>query len=164
MPRNKLREQEVPNHIGEVSYDLEVPTASEVVFRHTWCIKKYNRIISKYEVLDSPPIKCAINGLTSFWNLSIRFWRAANGKRVKNPIVLCLNLTSCETEEAGQAKVRFQFGIWDATIKHWECCPVSRVALNLETRKELLSVGHHDLKIRKDHFDQGELFKTRISS
>lgn len=154
MPKKTKTTDLVPN-IGEVSYELDVPTASDVVFKHTWAIKKYKKTLSQYEVLDSPPIKCAVNGSTTFWNLSIRFWKAANGKRVKNPIVLCLNLTSCEIEEPKQARMRFQFGVWDAAIKHWECCPVSRVVLNLETKQELLSVGYRDLSVRKDHIDAG---------
>lgn len=70
-------------------------------------------------------------------------------------------MVKCVTEEPGQAKIRFQFGVWDAVIKHWECCPMSRVALNLQTTEDLLSVGHRDLSILKRHIDTSRyLFKN----
>lgn len=166
MPKSKLKPEVVLSTVGTITNDIEVPTASEIVFKHTWCIKKYNRSISKQEKFDSPPIRCSVNNLLTLWNLSVRFWKGANGKRIKNPIVLCLNLTSCTTDEPGQVKIRFQLGVWDAKIKHWECCPVSRIALNLDNSQELLSVGYRDLSIRKDHVDSGELdyFKIRHNS
>lgn len=71
-----------------------------------------------------------------------------------NPLVVCLNLTGCETEETGQARVRFQFGVWDATIRHWECCPISSVVLNLQNAHELISVGYKSLSILERHIEQ----------
>lgn len=79
----------------------------------------------------------------------------SNGKKVTNPVVVCLNLTGCETEETGQARVRFQFGVWDASIRHWECCPISNVVLNLENNHDLLSVGYRSLSILDRHVDSG---------
>jgi hypothetical protein len=76
-----------------------------------------------------------------------------NGKKITNPLVVCLNLTGCETEETGQARIRFQFGVWDASIKHWECCPISSVVLNLQNTQELLSVGYKSLGILDRHLD-----------
>lgn len=79
-----------------------------------------------------------------------------NGKKVTNPVVVCLNLTGCETEETGQARVRFQFGVWDASIRHWECCSISNVVLNLENNHDLLSVGYRSLSILDRHVDGGK--------
>lgn len=149
----KTKNEELALAFDTLTSDLEVPNASDVVFRHTWCIKKYNKAIRRKETLDSPLFDCSVNGFHTQWNTSIRFWKSANGKRIKNPIVICLNLVKCETEESNQAKIRYQFGVWDAAIKHWECCPMSRVALNLETTVDLLSVGHRDLSILKRHID-----------
>lgn len=72
-------------------------------------------------------------------------------------------MVKCMTEEPGQAKIRFQFGVWDAVIKHWECCPMSRVALNLQTSEDLLSVGHRDLSILKRHIDTSRYFYLVIT-
>lgn len=72
-------------------------------------------------------------------------------------MVLCLNLTGCEIEKAGQVRVRFQFGTWNADIKHWECCPISNIALNLENSHQLLSLGYETLKISDRHFNAGKI-------
>lgn len=95
-----------------------------------------------------------------FWQILIEYFLISgpNGKKVTNPVVVCLNLTGCETEETGQARVRFQFGVWDASIKHWECCALSNVVLNLENTKDLLSVGYKSLGILDRHIDQGKYY------
>lgn len=85
-----------------------------------------------------------------------------NHKKVTNPLVVCLNLTGCDTEETGQARVRFQFGIWDANIRHWECCPISSVIVNLDNTSDLISVGYKSLNIFDRHLDSGKQFFTYI--
>lgn len=79
--------------------------------------------------------------------------KVPTAKKVTNPLVVCLNLTGCETEETGQARVRFQFGVWDAHIRHWECCPINSVVLNLQNTRDLLSVGYKSLGILERHID-----------
>lgn len=97
-------------------------------------------------------INLARNWCVDGWNFVV----GPNGKKVLNPVVICLNLTGCETEETGQARVRFQFGVWDASIRHWECCPISNVVLNLDNNHDLLSVGYTSLKILNRHIDSGK--------
>ncbi|XP_044252477.1 speckle-type POZ protein-like B isoform X1 [Tribolium madens] len=142
--------------VGTVSEEIEVPVASEVVFRKIWKIKRFHKTIAKRDLVDSPVFRCSVNGMATFWNISVRFWKGPNGKKVTNPLVVCLNLTGCETEETGQARVRFQFGVWDASIKHWECCPISSVVLNLQNSKDLLSVGYKSLGILDRHLDSSK--------
>lgn len=151
----KNKEDEDPT-VGSVSVDLEVPTASDIVFRETWQIRKFHRTIAKRDFADSPVFRCSVNGLTTYWNVSIRFWKGPNGKKVTNPVVICLNLNGCETEEMGQARVRFQFGVWDASIRHWECCPISDVVFNLNNTQELLSVGYKSLGILDRHINNAK--------
>ncbi|XP_060523162.1 protein roadkill-like isoform X3 [Cylas formicarius] len=139
--------------VGSIHEELEVPVASELVFRKIWKIKKFHKTISKRDLLDSPVFRCSVNSVSTFWNISVRFWKGSNGKKVTNPLVVCLNLTGCETEETGQARIRFQFGVWDAQIKHWECCPISSVVLNLQNTHDLLSVGYKSLGILDRHID-----------
>ncbi|XP_044758880.1 speckle-type POZ protein B-like isoform X2 [Coccinella septempunctata] len=148
--------------IGSIHEELEVPVSSEVVFRKIWTIRKFTKSISKRDFVDSPEFRCSVNGVGTFWNISIRFWKGPNGKKVTNPVVVCLNLTGCETEETGQARVRFQFGVWDASIKHWECCAISNVVLNLENKKNLLSVGYKSLGILDRHMDQSKDVKIMV--
>ncbi|XP_050297811.1 speckle-type POZ protein-like B isoform X2 [Anthonomus grandis grandis] len=148
--------------VGSIHEELEVPVASELVFRKIWKIKRFLHTIKKRDLLDSPEFRCSVNGVTTFWNIAVRFWKGANGKKVTNPLVICLNLTGCETEETGQARVRFQFGIWDANIKHWECCPISSVVLNLQNTKELLSVGYKSLGIMDRHIDADKDVKIMV--
>ncbi|XP_008197444.1 speckle-type POZ protein-like B isoform X1 [Tribolium castaneum] len=142
--------------VGTVSEEIEVPVASEVVFRKIWKIKRFHKTIAKRDLVDSPVFRCSVNGMATFWNISVRFWKGPNGKKITNPLVVCLNLTGCETEETGQARVRFQFGVWDASIKHWECCPISSVVLNLQNTKDLLSVGYKSLGILDRHLDSSK--------
>ncbi|KAF7273340.1 uncharacterized protein LOC143191193 isoform X2 [Rhynchophorus ferrugineus] len=148
--------------VGSIHEELEVPVASELVFRKIWKIKQFLHTIKKRDLLDSPTFRCSVNGVTTFWNIAVRFWKGANGKKVTNPLVVCLNLTGCETEETGQARVRFQFGVWDANIKHWECCPISSVVLNLQNTKELLSVGYKSLGILDRHIDTNKDIKIMV--
>lgn len=157
-PKNKPKSNQnskeaLDVEVGSIHEELEVPVASELVFRKIWNIKRFLHTIKKRDLLDSPQFRCSVNGVTTFWNISVRFWKGANGKKVTNPLVICLNLTGCDTEETGQARIRFQFGVYDAHIKHWECCPISSVVLNLQNTKELLSVGYKSLSIMGRHID-----------
>lgn len=61
--------------IGTVSEDLEVPVASEVVFRKVWRIRNFRKIVSKRDFLDSPEFRCSVNGMSTYWNVSVRFWK-----------------------------------------------------------------------------------------
>ncbi|XP_018563976.1 uncharacterized protein LOC108905536 isoform X1 [Anoplophora glabripennis] len=156
-PKNgKGKEVEEQLDVGTIHEEVEVPVASEVVFRKIWTIRKFHKTISKRDSLDSPVFRCSVNGMSTFWNIAVRFWKGSNGKKVTNPLVVCLNLTGCETEETGQARVRFQFGIWDASIRHWECCPISSVVLNLQNNRDLLSVGYKSLGIMDRHIDSSK--------
>lgn len=152
-PKKPKPQDYVEVHVGTVSEDLEVPVASEVVFRKVWRIRNFKKIVTKCDLLDSPEFRCSVNGMSTYWNVSVRFWKGSNGKKIANPLVLCLNLTGCETEETGQARVRYQFGIWDASIRYWEYCDISNVILNLENTHELLSIGYKTLGVHDRHFD-----------
>ncbi|CAH0564712.1 unnamed protein product [Brassicogethes aeneus] len=158
-PKKELPEDA---EVGSVHEELEIPVASEVIFKKIWTIKQFNKTISKRDLLDSPNFRCSVNGMSTFWNMAVRFWKGPNGKKVTNPLVVCLNLTGCETEETGQARVRFQFGIWDASIRHWECCDISSVVLNLENRQELLSVGYKSLGILDRHIDSNKNVRIKV--
>ncbi|XP_025837051.1 TD and POZ domain-containing protein 5 isoform X2 [Agrilus planipennis] len=139
--------------VGSVSEDLEVPVASEIVFRKIWRIRKFKKAVSKLDFVDSPAFTCSVNGTITQWNVSVRFWKGSNGKKVTNPVVLCLNLTGVHTSETGQARIRYQFGVWDANIRHWECSSISSTVLNLESRQDLLSIGYKSLGIHDRHSD-----------
>ncbi|GJQ73573.1 hypothetical protein Trydic_g13919 [Trypoxylus dichotomus] len=137
--------------VGSIHEELEAPVTSEIVFRKIWTIRKFRKTISRRELVDSPDFRCSVNGVTTYWNMSIRFWKGPNGKKITNPLVLCLNFTGSETDKLGQARVRFQFGTWNADIKHWECCPISNVVINLENKHDLHSIGFETLKISDRH-------------
>lgn len=163
-----------PTGEGNVSCELQVPTVSDVVFKYTWKIRKYNRTLAKNDsTLDSPIFECSINGITTKWVIGIRCWRGPNGKRITNPVAVCVSLVSCSvgansgfnTTERGsmesipgtpgeQARLRFQLGVFDADIRHWELCPVSRVALHLANTTKMLSVGYKDMRIEDRHMDK----------
>ena len=159
MPRTSLTKKSKPVQeivdveVGSVSEDLEVPVASEVVFRKVWRIRNFKKIVAKKDFLDSPEFRCSVNGMSTYWNVAVRFWKGSNGKKIPNPLVLCLNLTGCETEEKGQARVRYQFGIWDASIRYWELCDISNLVLNLENSHNLISIGYKTLGINERHID-----------
>ncbi|CAG9817914.1 unnamed protein product [Phaedon cochleariae] len=153
-PSSKKESEEAD--VGTVHEEVEVPVASEVVFRKVWRIKQFHKTISKKDSLDSPVFRCSVNGMTTLWNISVRFWKGPHGKKITNPLVVCLNLTGCESEETGQARVRFQFGVWDAKIRHWECCSISSMVLNLQNSHELISVGYKSLGILERHIDSSK--------
>ena len=133
--------------------ELLVPTVSDVIFKYTWLIKKYARSMNKRDSYDSPAFDFNVNGVQTKWNMSIRFWKGPEGKRLNNPVVLCLNLLSCSVDEPEQARVRFQFGVYNVEIKQWEMCHVSRVVLHLQNTQDMLSLGYRDLSILERHMD-----------
>jgi hypothetical protein len=61
--------------VGTVSEEIEVPVASEVVFRKIWRIKRFHKTIAKRDSVDSPNFRCSVNGMSTFWNISLRFWK-----------------------------------------------------------------------------------------
>ncbi|XP_011302340.1 speckle-type POZ protein isoform X2 [Fopius arisanus] len=132
--------------------ELLVPTVSDIVFKYSWPIKSYKKTVSKKTFIDSPSFDLNVNGIRSTWSLSIRFWKGPEGKRITNPVVLCLNMLSCSVEEVEQAKIRFQFAVFNANINHWEFCQVSRTVLELKTTKDIISLGYRDLSIVDRHY------------
>lgn len=131
--------------------ELLVPTVSDIIFKYTWSIANYKKTVSKSSLIDSPSFDLNVNGIHSTWNLSIRFWKGPEGKRITNPVVLCLNILNCVVEEVEQAKIRFQFGVYNADVKHWEYCHVSRTVLELKSTNDIISLGYRDLSIVDRH-------------
>lgn len=131
--------------------ELLVPTVSDVVFKYSWPISRYKKTIAKSSYIDSPPFNINVNGIHSTWTLSIRFWKGPEGKRVTNPVVLCLNILKCTVEEMEQVKVRFQFAVFNADVNHWEYCHVSRTILELKSTTDIISLGYRDLSIVERH-------------
>ncbi|XP_066589031.1 TD and POZ domain-containing protein 2-like [Prorops nasuta] len=142
--------------------ELLVPTVSDIIFKYTWSISNYKKTISKNVLLDSPSFNINVNGIHSTWNLSIRFWKGPDGKRIKNPVVLCLNILNYTVEEPEQAKIRFQFAVFNADVKYWEYCHVNRTNLELTSSSEIISLGYRDLSIVERHLNNksGELLLT----
>lgn len=66
-------------------------------------------------------------------------------------MVLCLNMLNCTVDEAEQAKIRFQFAVFNADVKHWEYCHVSRTILELKSYTDIISLGYRDLSIADRH-------------
>ncbi|XP_011505894.1 PREDICTED: TD and POZ domain-containing protein 2-like [Ceratosolen solmsi marchali] len=138
--------------------ELLVPTVSDIIFKYTWTIANYKKAISKKHNFDSPSFDLNVNGIHSTWNLSIRFWKGPEGKRIRNPVVLCLNIQNCTVEEVEQAKVRFQFAVFNAEVNYWEYCHVSRTILELRSSSDIISLGYRDLCIVDRHLKKnGEL-------
>jgi speckle-type POZ protein len=133
------------------SMELLVPAVSDIIFKYTWLIEKYAYAINKQDSFDSPKFDFNVNGVQTQWNMSIRFWKGPKGKRLNNPVVLCLNMLNCSIEEPEQAHVRFQFGVYNVEIKHWEMCHISHVVLHLQNTHEMLSLGYRNLSIMDQH-------------
>ncbi|XP_012268050.2 uncharacterized protein LOC105693006 [Athalia rosae] len=134
--------------------ELLVPTVSDIVFKYTWPIKRYMKVVGKKTSFDSSPFSININGIQSEWNLSIRFWKGPQGKKITNPVVLCLNMLNCSIAEIEQARVRFQFGIYNVDTIHWEFCHVNRTILALKTTGDIFSLGYRDLCIVDRHVNK----------
>ncbi|KAK0179587.1 hypothetical protein PV327_005325 [Microctonus hyperodae] len=131
--------------------ELLVPTVSDIVFKYSWSIQNYKKTVAKNSLIDSSSFDLNVNGIHSSWNLSIRFWKGPEGKRITNPVVLCLNMLNCSVEEVEQAKIRFQFAVYNANINHWEYCHVSRTILELKSTSDIISLGYRDLSIVDRH-------------
>ena len=61
-------------------------------------------------------------------------------------------MLSCTVEEVEQAKIRFQFAIYNTEVNHWEYCHVSRTILELKSTSDIISLGYRDLSIVDKHF------------
>ncbi|KAJ8939951.1 hypothetical protein NQ314_010940 [Rhamnusium bicolor] len=74
-PKSHKTKEPLEIEVGSIHEEVEVPVASEVVFRKIWTIKKFHKTIAKRDLLDSPIFRCSVNGMTTFWNISVRFWK-----------------------------------------------------------------------------------------
>lgn len=72
----KAPENEPKNiEVGTVHEEIEAPCASEVIFRKIWRIRKFHKTIGRRDMIDSPVFRCSVNGMTTFWNIAVRFWK-----------------------------------------------------------------------------------------
>lgn len=71
----KSKEDLLEKDVGSITEELEAPVSSELVFRKIWRIPNFKKTIHKRDLVDSPIFKCAVNGMGTFWNISIRFWQ-----------------------------------------------------------------------------------------
>ncbi|XP_076239185.1 TD and POZ domain-containing protein 2 isoform X2 [Calliopsis andreniformis] len=62
----------------------------------------------------------------------------------------------CTVDEAEQAKIRFQFAVFNANVKYWEYCHVSRTVLELKSCSEIISLGYRDLFIVDRHLNKDD--------
>lgn len=74
-PKNGKGKEVEELDVGTIHEEVEVPVASEVVFRKIWTIRKFHKTISKRDSLDSPVFRCSVNGMSTFWNIAVRFWK-----------------------------------------------------------------------------------------
>lgn len=63
-------------------------------------------------------------------------------------------MLSCSVDEVEQAKIRFQFGVFNADLTHWEYCHVSRTVLQLKSSTDIISLGYRDLSILDRHLNK----------
>ncbi|XP_023245399.1 protein roadkill [Copidosoma floridanum] len=127
--------------------EVLVPTVSDAIFKYTWPIGRYRRAISKKQSLDSPSFDLNVNGIRSSWNLSIRFWKTPDGKRITNPVVLCLNIRNCAIEQVERVKVRFQFAVLNVETDNWEYQGPNHALLELHASSNVVSLGYKDLSV-----------------
>lgn len=73
--KSKKKNLAMDKEVGAVSEELEVPIASDVVFRKMWHIRQFKKTLQKRDCVDSPVFRCSVNNLTTFWTISIRFWK-----------------------------------------------------------------------------------------
>lgn len=59
--------------------ELLVPTVSDIIFKYSWPIQNYKKLIAKNHTIDSPNFEINVNGMRSSWSLSIRFWKGPEG-------------------------------------------------------------------------------------
>lgn len=74
----KHTKEAIDVEVGTVSEEIEVPVASEVVFRKIWKIDRFHKTIARRHCVDSPNFRCCVNGMSTFWNISVRFWKGNN--------------------------------------------------------------------------------------
>ncbi|CAB3385803.1 Hypothetical predicted protein [Cloeon dipterum] len=139
----------------EDGVEILVPSASDVMYKYTWTIKKFGHNCRKRHspVFDSEAFELNVNGLRTRWNLSIRFWTGMDGSRLMSPVVACLNLLRCWPEDiAGtQATVHFQFGVLCRQTGRFDTTPLARCIVSLGATKNIVSVGHQDVEITEKH-------------
>jgi len=139
----------------EDGVEILVPSASDVVYKYTWNLKKFGQVCRKRNnpVFDSEPFELNVNGLRTRWNLSIRFWTGMDGSRLMSPVVACLNLLRCWPENMVglQATVCFQFGVQCRQSGRFEMTSMARSIVSLGATKNIVSVGHQDVAVVEKH-------------
>lgn len=66
----------------------------DVGFKYTWMVENYLKGIDEDEDTDSPTFEVHVNGVLTKWYLALRYWTDESGKKLCNPVVICLNLVS----------------------------------------------------------------------
>lgn len=73
----KQKEDLLEREVGHITEEFEAPVASELIFKKLWHIRRFKRTIQKRDCVDSPVFKCSVNGMSTFWNISLRFWKGS---------------------------------------------------------------------------------------
>jgi len=139
--------------------DLSSPSQTKQ-FKCSWPIQN---ILNKAEFsggqgLDSKYFKIQINGVSTVWNLSIRFWTNDQGERIFNPFLFCLNLIESKSTLEDPVVVTYKFNMFNRALEKYDEGPEGVAFVVLDGRDQIQSVGVKNVALKDDNFnDDGDI-------
>jgi len=129
-------------------------------FKCSWPVKN---MLKKAESsggqgLDSKHFKIQLNGVSTVWNLSIRFWTNEQGEKIFNPFLFCLNLIESKSTSDDPVEVTYKFNMFNRALEKYDEGPEGVASVVLDGRDQIQSVGVENVALKDDNFnDDGDI-------
>jgi len=108
--------------------------------------------------LDSKNFKIQLNGVSTVWNLSIRFWTNEQGEKIFNPFLFCLNLIESKSTSDDPVEVTYKFNMFNRALEKYDVGPEGVASVVLDGRDQIQSVGVENVALKDDNFnDDGDI-------
>jgi len=134
---------------------LSSPNQS-IEFKCSWPVQ---RLREKSETaggqgLDSRHFKIKINGVTTVWNLSIRFWINDQGEKIFNPFILCLNLVECKSSSDDPVEVTYKFNMFNRETEKYDEGAEGITLVGMDRRDQIQSVVVENITLKDEHCNE----------
>eukprot|EP00092_Neocalanus_flemingeri_P027366 GFUD01029681.1.p1 GENE.GFUD01029681.1~~GFUD01029681.1.p1 ORF type:complete len:466 (-),score=158.45 GFUD01029681.1:242-1639(-) len=115
--------------------------------------------------LDSKHFKVKINGVSTVWNLSIRFWINEQGDKISNPFLFCLNMIECKSNLTAPVEVDYKIGLYNRAVEQFDEGPEGVTTVVIDRSDQIQSVGVENVTLEDDNYNENGdiLLQLRLS-
>jgi len=107
--------------------------------------------------VDSKHFKTKINGVTSVWNLSIRFWNNDHEEKIFNPFILCLNIVECKSTSEDPVELTYKVNLFNRESESFEEGAEGVTSVVMNKGDQILSVVVENITLSDLHYnDEGD--------